>query len=150
MAPTNPLNVYTGSDSLRDYHNPDLQPLLPLVEIPDSLNPFKECGVRIYAKMMTLLPAHNIKAFPGQLGAFTIRSFSQIANRLSFEHALEKRHAKCDEDHHRVRFRVHCSFNVHTSENLSWNSRYSCIPEQQDKRSQTSIDAVLWPGHVVI
>ena len=66
MASTNPLNVYTGPNSLKDYYNPDLQPLLPLVEIPDSLNPFKEHGVRIYAKMMTMLPAHNVKSLPGQ------------------------------------------------------------------------------------
>lgn len=72
MASTNPLNIYTGPDSLKDYHNPDMQPLLPLVEIPDSLNPFKEYGARIHAKMMTILPAHNIKALPGDLGAFTL------------------------------------------------------------------------------
>lgn len=64
MALTNPLNVYTGTDSLKNYYDPDLQPPLPLVEIPDSLNLFKEQGVRIYAKMMTMLPAHNVKALP--------------------------------------------------------------------------------------
>lgn len=68
MALTNPLNVYTGTDSLKNYYDPDLQPPLPLVEIPDSLNLFKEQGVRIYAKMMTMLPAHNVKALPGQPG----------------------------------------------------------------------------------
>jgi len=65
MSVQNPLNVYSGKDALRKYYDPDYAPLLPLVEIPDSFNPFKEDGVRIYAKMMTVLPANNVKALPG-------------------------------------------------------------------------------------
>lgn len=61
---TNPLNVYTGLNSLRDYHNPNASPPLPLVELPPSLNPYYNDGVRIYAKIMTALPAHNVKALP--------------------------------------------------------------------------------------
>lgn len=60
----NKMNVYKGRDSMRDYYNPDEQPPLPLVELPDALNPFRGDGVRIYAKMMTALPAQNIKALP--------------------------------------------------------------------------------------
>ena len=41
MTPVNPLNIYTGPDSLQDYYDPEKQPLLPLVEIPDGLNPFR-------------------------------------------------------------------------------------------------------------
>ena len=59
MALTNPFNVYAGPNALKDYNDPELQPLLPLVELPESLNPFRQHGVRIYAKMMTMLPAHN-------------------------------------------------------------------------------------------
>lgn len=66
MAGPNPLNVYTGHDSLRKYYDPDSQPLLPLVEVPQCLNPFHNDGVRIYAKMMNALPAHNVKALPGR------------------------------------------------------------------------------------
>lgn len=62
---SNFLNVYKGSDSLKNYYDPDVQPPLPLVEIPDCLNPFREDGVRIYAKMLTMLPAHNVKSLPG-------------------------------------------------------------------------------------
>ena len=65
MIITNPLNVYKGPNSLREYHDPDCQPLLPLVEIPAKLNPFKDEGVHIYAKMMNMLPTNNIKALPG-------------------------------------------------------------------------------------
>ncbi|OJD33805.1 cysteine synthase b [Diplodia corticola] len=64
MHPENELNVYSGEDSLKKYYDPDYQPPLPLVEIPACLNPFRKDGVRIYAKMMTMLPANNVKALP--------------------------------------------------------------------------------------
>lgn len=66
MSCPNPLNIYFGQDALKKYYEPDNSPPLPLVEIPGSLNPFYDDGVRIYAKMMTMLPAHNVKALPGK------------------------------------------------------------------------------------
>ncbi|KAF4830200.1 Cysteine synthase B [Colletotrichum tropicale] len=57
-------NVFSGPNSVVDYFDPDKNPPLPLVEIPDRLNPFKEDGVRIYAKMLTCLPAQNVKSLP--------------------------------------------------------------------------------------
>lgn len=60
--PTN--NVFCGPDALKDYYDPDKNPPLPLVEVPRHLNPFYDEGVRIYAKMMTFLPAHNVKELP--------------------------------------------------------------------------------------
>ena len=65
MAPRNYLNTYSGPEALRDYFDPDCQPMLPLVEIPPSLNPFYNDGVRIHAKMMSMHPANNVKLFPG-------------------------------------------------------------------------------------
>ncbi|KAL1988614.1 hypothetical protein VTN96DRAFT_9009 [Rasamsonia emersonii] len=62
--PDNHLNVYIGPDSLQKYFDPDCQPPLPLVEIPRHLNPFYDDGVRIYAKMMSMHPANNVKALP--------------------------------------------------------------------------------------
>ncbi|KUJ06323.1 tryptophan synthase beta subunit-like PLP-dependent enzyme [Mollisia scopiformis] len=59
-------NVFKGPDSMVQYFNPDLQPFLPLVEIPDKLNPFRSSNVRIYAKMLTALPAQNVKMLPGK------------------------------------------------------------------------------------
>lgn len=59
------LNVFKGPDSVRNYFDPDSSPPLPLVEIPDSLNPYRKDGVRIYAKMMSMHPANNVKAIPG-------------------------------------------------------------------------------------
>ncbi|KAG7416811.1 putative siderophore biosynthesis protein SbnA [Fusarium oxysporum f. sp. rapae] len=64
MASPNPLNVYKGQDSIQKYFDPELAPPLPLVEIPASLNPYRQDGVRIYAKMMTMHPANNVKAMP--------------------------------------------------------------------------------------
>lgn len=67
MTIRNHLNVYKGQKSMEDYFNPDIQPPLPLVELPDKLNPFRKDGVRIYAKMATALPAQNIKCLPGTM-----------------------------------------------------------------------------------
>lgn len=62
----NERNVYFGPDGLKKYFNPDSQPPLPLVELPEHLNPYYHDGVRIYAKMMTMHPANNVKAMPGK------------------------------------------------------------------------------------
>lgn len=67
MGNSNHLNVYSGEDSLKQYYDPEFQPPLPLVEIPARLNPYRKDGVRIYAKMMTMLPANNVKALPGMV-----------------------------------------------------------------------------------
>jgi hypothetical protein len=64
MDQNNPLNVFRGPGALVQYYDPNLQPPLPLVEIPNTLNPFCQDGVKVYAKMMTALPAHNVKALP--------------------------------------------------------------------------------------
>jgi hypothetical protein len=66
MAKSNEHNVYFGTDSLKKYFDPDCQPPLPLVELPEHLNPYHHDGVRIYAKMMTMHPANNVKAMPGK------------------------------------------------------------------------------------
>lgn len=66
MTSYNPLNVYRGPDSIRDYHDPEKSHPLPLIELPPHLNPYHNNGVRIYAKMMNALPAHNVKELPGE------------------------------------------------------------------------------------
>lgn len=62
-------NVFRGPDAVAQFFNPDNSPPVPLVEIPDKLNPFRKDGVRIYAKMLTALPGQNVKALPGQYEA---------------------------------------------------------------------------------
>jgi len=66
MASANPLNIFKGPDALAQFFDPDQNPPLPLVELPDALNPLRQDGVRIYAKMLTQLPAQNVKSLPGK------------------------------------------------------------------------------------
>lgn len=74
----NTLNVFTGPDSVKNYFDPDQGPPLPLVEVPECLNPYRQDGVRIYAKMMTMHPANNVKCMPGML----YPSVSELSLRL--------------------------------------------------------------------
>ncbi|KAI0140451.1 tryptophan synthase beta subunit-like PLP-dependent enzyme [Xylariaceae sp. FL1272] len=64
MPEINHLNVYKGPEAVSHYFDPDTSPPLPLVEIPECLNPYRKDGVRIYAKMMTMHPANNVKCMP--------------------------------------------------------------------------------------
>jgi cysteine synthase len=58
------LNVYSGPDAIRQYFDPEIHPPLPLVEVPQTLNPYYQDGVRIFAKMMSMHPANNVKIMP--------------------------------------------------------------------------------------
>jgi hypothetical protein len=62
-----PNNVFRGPNSVAEFFDPEKNPPLPLVEIPDRLNPYRKDGIRIYAKLLTQLPAQNVKALPGML-----------------------------------------------------------------------------------
>lgn len=54
MAEHNTMNVSTRGGILsRNTSIQTINPRCPLVELPDVLNPFRDDGVRIYAKMMT-------------------------------------------------------------------------------------------------
>lgn len=57
-------NVFSGDEAVFNYLNPDNNPPVPMVEIPEALNPFKRDGVRIYAKLMHALPLLNVKSVP--------------------------------------------------------------------------------------
>ena len=58
------LNIFEGSNTVLDFLNPDNAPYTPLVEIPDHLNPYRNNGVRIFAKLMNALPLANVKSLP--------------------------------------------------------------------------------------
>ena len=58
------LNVFKGPNALRDFLDPGKQPYFPLVQIPDSLNPYARDRVRIFAKLMSQSPLGNVKAVP--------------------------------------------------------------------------------------
>ncbi len=57
-------NVFAGPDAVKNFLNPDYNPPLPLVEIPDQLNPFRKDEVRVFAKLMNFLPLANVKSLP--------------------------------------------------------------------------------------
>jgi cysteine synthase A len=58
------LNTFEGLNAIQDFLNPDNGPYIPLVELPAILNPFADKGVRIFAKLMNMLPLMNIKSLP--------------------------------------------------------------------------------------
>ncbi len=60
----NPDNVFSGPDAIKQFLDPDCNPPLPLVELPGWLNPFAEQKVRIFAKLLYLLPLLNLKSLP--------------------------------------------------------------------------------------
>jgi len=71
-------NVFEGKNSIKDFLNPDSHPLLPLVELPESMNPFLKDGVHIFAKLMYFLPLLNIKSLP----AFNMLSEAEKSGKL--------------------------------------------------------------------
>jgi cysteine synthase/rhodanese-related sulfurtransferase len=60
----NNKNVFSGKNAMLDFLNPDNNPPIPMVEISESLNPFKDDGVKIFAKLMNTLPLNNVKSLP--------------------------------------------------------------------------------------
>jgi hypothetical protein len=95
------MNVFKGKTALQDFYNPEKNPPLPvcaviryihcllniekLVEIPD--HPFVDDGVEIYAKMLSLVPAANVKLFPGQKFPIQVFYYSLFIQRHSSQHA---------------------------------------------------------------
>jgi cysteine synthase len=61
---SNAKNVFSGGDALKRFLDPDCNPPVPLVELPASLNPFTAQKVRIFAKLLYLLPLLNLKSLP--------------------------------------------------------------------------------------
>ena len=58
------LNTFEGNTAVLDFLNPDNAPYVPLVEIPDHVNPYRKDGIRVFAKLMNALPLANIKSLP--------------------------------------------------------------------------------------
>jgi cysteine synthase/rhodanese-related sulfurtransferase len=77
-------NVFKGEDALKAYLNPDNHPPLPLVELPASLNPYREKGVRIFLKLMHFLPLANVKSLP----AYSMLDEAKRDGSLSGVHSL--------------------------------------------------------------
>jgi cysteine synthase len=78
------LGVFEGSDSVRDFLNPENRPPAPLVELPDSLNAYRADGVRIFAKLAYLTPLLNIKSLP----AWNMLVDAHAAGKLKDVHTI--------------------------------------------------------------
>jgi cysteine synthase len=76
------MSVFSGPDAIRQLLNPDLNPPLPLVELPESLNPLARQRVRIYAKLLYLLPLLNLKSLP------VLRMLHAASDKLDKVHSV--------------------------------------------------------------
>ncbi|MDE1965918.1 MAG: pyridoxal-phosphate dependent enzyme [Patescibacteria group bacterium] len=77
-------NVFTGPDAVRDFLNPGASLPTPLIELPESVNPYAKDKVRIYAKASFMGPLFNIK----QLGALNLLQDAQASGKLRGVHTL--------------------------------------------------------------
>lgn len=73
------LNVFEGPLAIKTFLDPGKNCHLPLVELPGTLNPFAGDNVRIFAKLMNMLPLGNVKAAP----AFNMIEEKYLAGELS-------------------------------------------------------------------
>ncbi len=77
-------SVFCGLTAIKDFLHPERHPPIPLVELPEHLNPFQKEGVRVFAKLMYLLPLLNVKSLP----ALNLLLAAQAAGRLEGVHTL--------------------------------------------------------------
>ncbi len=56
--------VFEGEKAVAEYLAPGALGPTPIVELPESLNPFTKDGVRIFVKLMQFVPLSNIKSLP--------------------------------------------------------------------------------------
>jgi len=60
----NRSNFFSGPSSLQDFLDPSKHAPVPLVEIPEELHGVHMPGLRVFAKMMQMLPLGNVKSVP--------------------------------------------------------------------------------------
>lgn len=84
MADRNAQGIFEGPDSIRAYLNPANHAPMPLVELPDRLNPYRGDGVRVLAKLAYMTPLLNIKALP----AWNMLQEARSRGRLQDVHTL--------------------------------------------------------------
>jgi cysteine synthase len=77
-----PSNVFSGPDAIKRLLDPDCNPPLPLVEIPACLNPYDGQKVRIFAKLLYLLPLLNLKSLPA------LKMLQEASDKLDGVHTI--------------------------------------------------------------
>jgi cysteine synthase len=80
--PISNANVFSGPDALKRFLDPDCNPPVPLVELPDGLNPFAGQKVRIFAKLLYLLPLLNLKSLP------VLKMLQEASDKLDSVHTI--------------------------------------------------------------
>lgn len=82
---SNKYNVFKGKKSIEKFLDPGKHPMLPMVELPEILNPFTSHRVRIFAKLMTFSPLGNVKALPAfnmMQGLYQRGELEQVENTI--------------------------------------------------------------------
>ena len=80
----NNLNTFKGKNAIKDFLNPDKNPMIPLVELPSYCNPFAKDNVRIFAKLMNMVPLANVKS----LSALNMIREAKKTGKLNGVHTL--------------------------------------------------------------
>jgi cysteine synthase len=76
--------VFEGPTAIRAFLNPENNPPIPLVELPRALNPFLDYDVRIFGKLMYLLPLLSVKSLP----ALNMLTEAEASGRLQDVHTV--------------------------------------------------------------
>lgn len=76
--------VFRGPTSIRDFLNPINSGDTPLVELPEKLNPYYKDGVRIFMKLMFMLPSGQIKS----LAAYNMLNTEHVNGNTANIHTL--------------------------------------------------------------
>ncbi len=56
--------VFKGENAIKDFLDPFSYNMTPIIELSSNLNPYKKNKVRIFIKLMQVVPLYNIKSFP--------------------------------------------------------------------------------------
>jgi len=81
----NKKKVFEGEEAIKDFLNPSSLGVIPVIELPSSLNPFKKDKVRIFIKLMQFVPLYNIKSLP----AWSMLSGIKTENLKNIKHLVE-------------------------------------------------------------
>ena len=88
MKKTNSNNkkIFEGEKAIKDFLNPSSLGMIPLVELPSSINKYKEDRVRIFIKLMQFVPLYNIKSLPSwsMLSGIEEKKLKKIKNLVEY------------------------------------------------------------------
>lgn len=86
MTSKNKNKVFAGENAIFSYLTPGSLGETPLVELPQSLNPFYKDKVRIFVKLTQSVPLSNIKSLPSftMLSAIPKKDISKIKNLVEY------------------------------------------------------------------